>query len=457
MGGNALKNTVTERKSAQDYIHILFAVMERLQKLFPGTRIAPILSYAEKETFGDLDLLVCSDNLPANWTAMVKAEFAPNEFISNGGVHSFDYDKFQIDLVMSPEHEMDFAAVYFSFNDLGNLMGRIANIYGFKYAHNGLWKVVRDDKGEPIGKALVTGNPAEAFYFLGYDFKRYRQGFRDLEAIFEFVVSSRFFHSGAFQFENRNNKDSARDRKRPTYMAFLKWLNGRQVVDPYLWVDSKTEQGAREKQERQDEALAHACLMYPDFDIAVAKMVHEHTRHLKAKELFNGDIVRQLTGLQYKALGEFIAGLKATMTALARANGLETADEWVVTKTSDEIKGLIRHELHHATLSNVFPSMRKDMEASATLTVSKPDGVAGQNADKFTQLVAKKYGIKDMKVCTRPDGDKEIFTFNIDGVDGEELHALLNEVEWVQKQDVFLETHTVKLNRKPQDPPAKYL
>lgn len=373
MGGNALKNTVTERKSAKDYIRIIFAVASRMKNLFPGIRIEAVLSYAEKETFGDLDLLVCSDNLPPNWVDLVKAEFAPNEFISNGGVHSFDYDKFQIDLIMSPAHEMDFAAVYFSFNDLGNLMGRIANIYGFKYAHNGLWKVVRDDKGESIGKALVTGNPAEAFYFLGYDFKRYRQGFHNLEEIFEFVVSSRFFHSGAFQFENRNNKDSARDRKRPTYMAFLKWLNGREVVDPYLWVDSKTEQGAREKQERQEQALAHACLMYPDFHIAVTKLESDHTHHLKAKELFNGDLVSQLTGLQGKQLGEFMASMWQKI--IERAGGFQSkpaAEAWIVSKTPDEIVALIRHEYSH--LAEI--AERSVVKLPLTNPNTKPQGAA---------------------------------------------------------------------------------
>jgi hypothetical protein len=348
MGGNALKNTVTERKSADQYIGIVFKVSGRLRKLFPSIRIDPIISYAEKETFGDLDLLVCSDNLPANWIDLVKAEFKPNEFISNGGVHSFDFDKFQIDLVMSPEKEMDFASVYYSFNDLGNLMGRVAAIFDFKYAHNGVWKVVRDNKNEPIGKALVTDSPSEAFYFLGYDYNRYRQGFRNLEEIFEFVVSSRHFHSAAFQFENRNHKASARDRKRPTYMAFLKWVNGREVVDNFMWEDSSTEEGVAARKRRHDSALLHACKMYPKFQLSVLKLEIGHQTHLKAKELYNGGLVGELTGLQHKALGEFMAGLKTTMAKLAKADGLDTADDWIVTKTGDEIKGLIQHEHYHS-------------------------------------------------------------------------------------------------------------
>lgn len=313
MGGNALKNTETERKRKFEYQDITGFVCVGLRKLFPETRMCPVIAYAQKESFGDSDILLTSDNLPPNWKQMIEEEFKPNEISNNGGVMSFDVMKMQIDIITVPDKELHMASTYFAFNDLGNLMGRIAQKMGFKYGSDGLWKKMfyRDQK---FAEIVVSQEPSDIFSFLGYDWARFVQGFETLEDIFEFASSTPFFHRNIYLLENRNNYSRTRDAKRPTYTAFLKWLEDKPELDRFQWKAFSLEEEEqalgemgtpRWKQDR--EMVARAEKMFPELERQMDEAIKKHVRVLEVKRLFNGDIVNKLTGYQGKELGQFIA------------------------------------------------------------------------------------------------------------------------------------------------------
>ncbi len=125
MGGNAMKHVGVTRKPAAEYFDITKEVVDKLNELFPQRYIFPIAAYSKKESFGDSDILMVSDNLPENWLDQVKNAFTPQDIQTNGGVTSFDFRGMQIDLILTPSDEFDFAQTYFAFNDLGNLMGAV--------------------------------------------------------------------------------------------------------------------------------------------------------------------------------------------------------------------------------------------------------------------------------------------------------------------------------------------
>jgi len=54
MGGNALKNTITERKNKSDYQRIKKEILEKLEKYI---KCDVIIEAPEKDSFGDLDIL----------------------------------------------------------------------------------------------------------------------------------------------------------------------------------------------------------------------------------------------------------------------------------------------------------------------------------------------------------------------------------------------------------------
>lgn len=65
---------------------------------------------------------------------------------------------------------------------------------------------------------------------------RFHQGFNELEDIFEFVMSSPFFHKDWFLFENRTSDQRARDKKRKNYVAALEYFELHAKNVPSVWI-----------------------------------------------------------------------------------------------------------------------------------------------------------------------------------------------------------------------------
>lgn len=229
MGGHALKNTTTRRYSKTEYDAIKQHVINTLagNPLFSGRRMQAIEAYRAKDSFGDLDLLIESDGLPHTVWFAIQDMFSPNDFVRNGTVTSFDVNEFQVDLLLTPSAIYDMSAAYFAYNDLGNLLGRVAYKMGLRYGHQGLSFQVYSEKTDNalLESIVLTSDPMKAMAFLGYDVERWKKGFTTIEDIFEFTVSSPYFHADFYDLEKRTYKARVRDAKRPTYTKFLEWLS----------------------------------------------------------------------------------------------------------------------------------------------------------------------------------------------------------------------------------------
>jgi hypothetical protein len=333
MGGNALKHVGVERKSRDDYFAISGLVCGALGRLFPQCHAQPILAYANKESFGDCDILLKSDNLPPNWHDLIRAEFQPQDMISNGGVLSFDYKGMQIDLITSPASEYDFAYTYFAFNDLGNLMGRIAHKMGFKYGHDGLWRMLRDERNQKYADVLVSLDVSAVFAFLGYDYAAWKQGFVWLEEVFEYAASTPYMSRVIFQLDNRNHVSRIRDMKRPSYNAFLKWIEDKPGLDKYKWSsytgDTVTEERLKERAYWQFEAFN----TFPGYQERCQEAYIKHERNRQAKQKWNGDIVRGITGLTGKLLGTFMERCRKQH---------DDFEAWVIEQTPEQIEAFVK-------------------------------------------------------------------------------------------------------------------
>lgn len=321
MGGNALKNTATERKLKADYEIILKRVTDCLAETLPNVRVAEIKAYANKESFGDADILVESDNLPANWTNIIKEKLQPSEWVNNNVVQSFDVDKLQIDLILVPGDSFEFANHYFNYNDLGNLMGRIAHKMGFKYGHLGLFAPLRDDSHQ-YAEVAITKNSQEAMQFLGYDYKRYEEGFKDMDDIFTFAASSHLIHRDIFLLDNRNAKARVRDAKRPTYTAFLKWIESRPELDKHKWPEDN-----EEKLKIKQEWLKSAAMKFPNFKKQLSIELAELAERKLMRQVWNGELVSRWTGLSGEELGIVMKACKEKK---------ENFNEWVMKSSANE-------------------------------------------------------------------------------------------------------------------------
>lgn len=316
MGGNALSETRTRRYSADEYFALKDDVVSALKSILPDARIEDVKAYRQKPDFGDLDVVV--ENLDAkNRLEPALRKMGISEIVKNGPVWSLGWNDFQVDLLFQASEDYDFACKYFAFNDLGNLIGRTARRFDLKFGHDGLWYMFRDGNYK-IADINLTKDFYTALEFLGYSADRYRKGFDSLPDIFHYVTTSIYYDHSAFLLENRTHKARVRDAKRPSYRAFLEYAREKQSNGPVSTLS-------------KDEAMARAREWFPEFARQLDAETRKHEKNVRAKKRFNGQIVSDITGLQGKQLGSFMAYLRSCLP-----EDKERRNEWIL-MTSDDV------------------------------------------------------------------------------------------------------------------------
>ena len=301
MGGYAVLHAT--RLPADHYYLAAGTCLARLRAVCGAPRrLAAIPAVRTKADFGDIDVLVEHAGPKGLDRETCTQALDATEAVRNGPVLScgvplvalgfVGYPEnavVQVDLIgVSPAH-FDSALAYFSWNDCGNLLGRVAHNMGLKLGHDGLSYVLR--RGTRVLATLPLATDWNVILpVLGYDAARWQAGFDTLEEMFAFIASGRFYDPTAFPLEHRNHRSRVRDAKRPTYQAFLQWAATHPVAHPppvrdradwlpYLFAVLP---GFRE---RHDQALAD-----------------DHQRRL-VRSRYNGALVSQWTGLEGPVLG----------------------------------------------------------------------------------------------------------------------------------------------------------
>lgn len=306
MGGNALKELETRRVDRNEYMEIRDHVLMTLRNGKLGERkIEDILAYRTKPDFGDLDVLVETfSGESIDWMGKIKELFNPRQIAHNSSCYSFDYKNFQIDLILTPTDDFDSSYVYFAWNDLGNLMGRVFKKLGFKYGHKGLSYIWRnpDNEFNAFAEGVISKDMRTIFEFGDFDYDRYMQGFDTLEDIFEWVAASKYFNPQIYLLDNRNHVSRTRDKKRKVYNLFLQWCADTDGLNQYPWAEMRERAGYHSTGNFFQEAIK----LFPDLPTLNCKVLGLRDRELKVKGKFNGAHVARLTGLHHKELGIFI-------------------------------------------------------------------------------------------------------------------------------------------------------
>lgn len=310
MGGNALSVTAV-RLTKKNFERVAAECVARLQACLPANRIAVIPSFRGKADFGDCDILVSSTGYDRDAAA---ASLDATEVVPNGPTTSVGIvvreelgavagNVFQVDLIEIEDEAFDYALGYFGMNDTGNLIGRTAHRAGLAHKHDGLYYFVRD--GDYLFREIcLTRDYDVALRFLGYDPERLHAGFDTLEEIFEYVAGSTFFNRDIFLLENRNAKARERDRKRPTYMAFLKWCEARPDLPAYQYPDDKA------------AWLPRIAEHFPHFEREYQQALQDKADEARVKERYSGKWVASITGLEGKALGALMTNIKSSFESL---------------------------------------------------------------------------------------------------------------------------------------------
>jgi len=310
MGGKALNKygITTERKNTEEFLRIGKEIQAHILFDFDfPVETEVVTCYHTKPDHGDLDLLIKVDaafhNEGIDLKEYIRIAFAPRAIHNNGGVYSFDYQNFQIDFIPVKESKWETAKVYYSYDPLGNIMGKTFHKFGLSYGWDGLFYKFRNFNGRNSQNILLSNDAERIFKFGGYDYQRYLQGFETLEDILKFAIDSKYFDTQIFQMDNLKSIDKKRNRKRGSYHVFLKYLEDNNINITYPFDKNK------------DNYLEWTELNFPE-----ARLL-EKLKDLQAKDRedkilsqkFNGDIVMTwLPDLQGKQLGHAITGFKAS-------------------------------------------------------------------------------------------------------------------------------------------------
>lgn len=335
MGGNIKFTCETRRYDKEDYNTLEHEVINMLyasvfdEEGFGGFRkncVQAIKAYRTKDSFGDMDLVLNSKYLEPNWTecAIEAFKLSAGDCSKNGNVFSIAYKNFQIDLIVMSDENFKSALEYYAYNDLGNLVGRLAKRIGVKYGHEGSVIVVKDND-QVLGEIKLSSNTADIYALLGLDYSTYQNGFETIEDIFKFVTTSKYFHPDIYLLENRNAISRERDRKRKTYREFLEYCEKQTFEDTYDYAEKSERGGYGVRQPFFTNLIVPA---YPHVLEEYNTIIARHTKLKLFKEKFNGGIVSTVTGLQSVELGNFMKYAKSRLDEDVVIDG--TVEEVVV-------------------------------------------------------------------------------------------------------------------------------
>jgi hypothetical protein len=295
MGGNIFGTT--RRYQADEY----FKLVNEVCDVFAHTdaqwnQFEIIPAYREKESFGDMDILYSTtDDIPlcAKHFGLM---FDTDQVSRNSNVTSVAYKEFQIDFIHMGQENFNYSLAYHSWNDLGNLTGKLARYFGLKHGHAGLVLPMRDGDNK-FDEILLTLEHDKFLEFVGLDSDVFNSGFDNLQQIFEYVATSPYYNPEWYKLENISSVGRIRDRKRDTYRKFLEFNKTQTGVYPDRIVD-------------KSDALERIFDFFPEALPEFAAKMGELALLKLAKEKFNGDLVSEITGFTDKDLGSFMKHLR---------------------------------------------------------------------------------------------------------------------------------------------------
>ena len=307
--------------------------------------------------------------------------YNPVEIVLNGPVCSFSYkldnkdvesdikdlkpdindlkpDKyFQVDLIRVEDLPM--SIFYFSYGDLGGIIGRLTQHKSLTFGSKGLWikpnqetieKILSDSQielqfdNEIIKKSIIpniilTNKPDKICEYLGLEWDKWVNGFNSKQEIFEWVTKSPWFKQDYFRaldYEHRH-----RANLRPMYQEFIKFI----FADEPNFSIEKGNSSKYINLNKQSEALKY----FDKVDIFKEEIVEIEKRLLR-KEKFSGKKFLEL-GIESKHIKKYLEDFKLYIESEYK-NDFEN---WLDSNKSDEIDkviGIFMKKLYEKKLNN---------------------------------------------------------------------------------------------------------
>lgn len=298
MGGNLFK---LGRISQHEYLAIEQEIRYYLDRKLGNFYRIPRY-YNSKPDFGDMDVVVSLSASANDWLQFrqeIVKELGITQYRSDGRVFSTVYRNLQIDYFTAPEEFFESTYNYLSFNDLGNLIGKICRKFNLKYGERGLAYVYRRQLGNYKKDLLITTDFQKICHFLGLDYAHWQQGFETLEEVFDWAIASPYFSIQPYIEQAKTLE--RRVKHRTTIQKFLEYIEAKRITKNYQYLENKA------------DYLPHLIQAFPEANL-LEKIAIEQEAEKEALQMikkFNGKLVMQLIPtLQGQELGEFIVEFK---------------------------------------------------------------------------------------------------------------------------------------------------
>jgi len=254
------------------------------------------LYYRDKKDFGDLDIII-KNTVP---TEKLLKLFTGSEchYDQSETTVSFNYKDFQIDFIRVKPEDFQIAFHYFSYNDLGNLIGQLARMNYLKFGSDGL-KYVHYIKGQKIGTINVSKNIDKILTFLDLNPSKFHAGFDSLKEVFDYVIKSKYFNPYVSDLEpygyseagvalyrlNKINRE--RNYKRKTYQEWLEYIKKYKTGDDVYKFREDT---------NVNEVFDRINNFFPEvkFKEKIENIKKMEENRIKIKNKFNGNIIKEL-------------------------------------------------------------------------------------------------------------------------------------------------------------------
>jgi hypothetical protein len=298
MGGNLFK---LGRKPRLEYLEIEAEIRSYLDQKIGATYRIPRF-YGDKPDFGDLDILVSSTVANESWNALrleITKDLGITQSKAVGHVFSTVYRDLQVDFFVTPEQYLQSCYHFMSFNDLGNLLGKICRRFNLKYGEHGLAYVYRRTDNPHYKQDLeITVDFARICDFLGLEFAVWQNGFESLEVMFDWVIASPYFSVAPYQQMDATLKK--REQHRTTMQKIVEYLERHNITKTFDFQP-------RESYFEMIDAFFPEANLKTQIQLELEK----ETRALLFAQKFNGRLVSSLLPqLEGKTLGMFIVNFK---------------------------------------------------------------------------------------------------------------------------------------------------
>ena len=297
MGGNIWK---TPRLEKSKYIELQKEILDKLSYTYRPFFIPR--TFSEKPDFGDEDLLL-EFPLITDQYLIDAFKITPQDISLNSSVKSFKYKNFQIDLVHHNKEDLQTAWNYYSYGDLSNLIGVIANKLGLRYTHRGLTCPIKLKKEDVLGDIVISKNIKKIMSFLGLDYTKWKDGFSNELESFQWLTESCYFNKSYFDFAEYNHQNRTRNRKRQMHSRFVEWVKDKEFTNNHEVTDNLSEH------------IWRACVHFQDMSWLgnAENLMEARIAEINANNKWNANDIIRITGLSNKELGQCIAAWKKNL------------------------------------------------------------------------------------------------------------------------------------------------